>query len=162
MGDEVTGSSQEEQAGKRLAVVVGVNGQPAPGRAPLRYAVEDVEACGFEVFVPPLLGEQTAIKDTIWDLAESLSEEDRAYFYLSGHDLGMPIEADLDEVYLVRYDFKPKQIRRDKDVLHSFLVANQFQMIVKEMIETARENLIVGPGQAGFLDEVSQNRSAAC
>ncbi|GHO98731.1 hypothetical protein KSF_087790 [Reticulibacter mediterranei] len=30
MGDEVTGSSQGEQTGKRLAVVVGVYGQPAP------------------------------------------------------------------------------------------------------------------------------------
>ncbi|GHO90504.1 hypothetical protein KSF_005520 [Reticulibacter mediterranei] len=53
--------------GRRLAVVVGVNGQSAPDRGPLHYAVDDAEAmaqvlqaeaCGFELFAPPLLGEQ--------------------------------------------------------------------------------------------------------
>ncbi|GHO98539.1 hypothetical protein KSF_085870 [Reticulibacter mediterranei] len=57
MTDEATGLSQGEQGGKRLAVVVDVNGQPASGRVPLHYAVEDAkvmaqglqrEVCGLE------------------------------------------------------------------------------------------------------------------
>ncbi|GHO98462.1 hypothetical protein KSF_085100 [Reticulibacter mediterranei] len=52
MSDEVTGSSQEEQAGKRLAVVVGVNGQPTSSRVLLHYA-----ACRelFKPFLPAAL-----------------------------------------------------------------------------------------------------------
>jgi uncharacterized caspase-like protein len=127
MSDEVTGSSQQEQGGKRLAVVVGVNGQPAPGRAPLLYAVEDAEAmaqalqseaCGFELFASPLLGEQattSAIKDTILDLVTSLEEQDTALFYFSGHAEAILIDADLDDVYLVSHDFKSERIRYDKD-----------------------------------------------
>ncbi|GHO94641.1 hypothetical protein KSF_046890 [Reticulibacter mediterranei] len=127
MTDEVAGSSQGEQTGKRLAVVVGVNGPPALGRAPLRYAMEDAEAmaqvlqseaCGFELFAPPLLGEQattSAIKQTILALISSLGEEDMTLFYFSGHAEAMLIDADLDEVYLVSHDFQPAWIRYDKD-----------------------------------------------
>ncbi|GHO90762.1 hypothetical protein KSF_008100 [Reticulibacter mediterranei] len=127
MSDEVTGSSQGEQAGKRLAVVVGVNGPSAPGRAPLRYAVEDAEAmaqvlqseaCGFELFAAPLLGEQaptSAIKQAILGLISSLGEQDTALFYFSGHAEAILIDANLDDVYLISHDFQPAWIRYDKD-----------------------------------------------
>ncbi|GHO98466.1 hypothetical protein KSF_085140 [Reticulibacter mediterranei] len=127
MSDEVTGSSHVEAQGRRLAVVVGINGEPTPDRAPLLYAGEDAEAmaqvlqseaCGFELFAPPLLGEQATtagIKDTVLDLADVLNEEDTALFYFSGHAEAMPTGADLDEVYLVSHDFKAARIQRDKD-----------------------------------------------
>ena len=44
-------------SGRRLALVVGVNGRPVPGRDALKYAVQDAsevaqilqDACGFEL-----------------------------------------------------------------------------------------------------------------
>src|SRR5690348_6025673 len=55
----------EPLSGRRIALVVGVNGQPVPGRDSLKYAVEDAremaevlqDCCGFELYHSPLLGE---------------------------------------------------------------------------------------------------------
>ena len=52
---------------KRLALVVGVNGQTLPGRNALKYALHDAQEmaktlqedyCGFELFRPDLLLEE--------------------------------------------------------------------------------------------------------
>ena len=39
------------------------------------------------------------------------------------------------------------------------LVANQLQIVTKEVVETARQNLIIGPDRTESLDELSRNRS---
>ncbi len=112
--------------GRRLALVVGVNGPPAPGRAPLQYAVDDgrdmelilqQDCCGFKLFHPPLLGEQATtsqVRDTVLDLADHLQEDDFALFFFSGHAEAMLVEAGLDDVYLVTHDFNPLRVKRDK------------------------------------------------
>src|SRR5690349_12983141 len=96
--------------GKRLAVVVGVNGQPVPGRAALEYAVQDgqdiaeslqSDGCSFELFCPPLLSDQATtaqVKDAVLDFVEHLCEEDFALFYFSGHAEAIIRDARLDDV----------------------------------------------------------------
>src|ERR1700686_4769471 len=100
-------------SGRRLALVVGVNGPSHAGRAALRYAPDDGRAiaqvlegsaCGFSLFRDPLLGEQATtaeVRGAIVDLAETLQDGDTALFYFSGHGEALPIGADLDDVYLV-------------------------------------------------------------
>ncbi len=83
-------------SGKRLALVVGVNGQPAPGRAPLYYAARDgkdiaeilqLTTCSFELFRPPLLDKQATtsrVRNAVLDLADQLQDDDFALFFFSG------------------------------------------------------------------------------
>ena len=113
-------------AGRRLALVIGVNGQPAPGRAPLQHAVVDGQdmalvlkqsCCGFDLFRSPLLGEQATsgqLKDAVLDLAEELQDGDFALLFFSGHAEPQPLSgSDLDEVYLLTDDFDATRARRD-------------------------------------------------
>jgi uncharacterized caspase-like protein len=112
---------------KRLALVVGVNGQPVPSRATLKYAVNDgqdivqvlqQDCCGFELFSPPLLGEQATtsqVREMVLDLADHLQEDDFVLFFFSGHAEAMLVEADLDDVYLVTYDFNAARVKRDRN-----------------------------------------------
>ena len=124
---EPQGISPASTSGRRLALVVGVNGESAIGRAPLHYAVDDgrdiaqvlqQDYCGFELFRPPLLGEQATtsqVRDAVLDLSNQLREDDFALFFFSGHAEAIPLEADLDDVYLVTSDFNVSRIRRDRN-----------------------------------------------
>src|SRR6266567_8517885 len=79
---------------RRLALAVGVNGQPMPGQAALKHAVNDrqdiaqalqQDCCGFELFSPPLLDEQATtsqVRDAVLDLADRLQDGDFALFFL--------------------------------------------------------------------------------
>jgi tetratricopeptide (TPR) repeat protein len=114
-------------AGRRLALLVGVNGPPAPGRAPLQYAADDgrdmaqvlqQKCCGFELFRPALLGEQATtaqVKNAVIKLAQGIQSDDSILFFFSGHAEALPIGADLDEVYLVTDDFDRDDVEIDKD-----------------------------------------------
>lgn len=127
MSVEPQESSSAMPLGRRLALVVGVNGQAAPGRAALQCAADDGReiaqvlqqaACGFTLFCPPLLNEHAtnaAVKDAALDLAENLQEEDFALFFFSGHAEALATEADLDDVYLVTHDFNANRIKRDRN-----------------------------------------------
>jgi uncharacterized caspase-like protein len=94
----------------------------------LQYAVNDGQnmaqvlqqddCCGFELFRPPLLGDQATtsqVRDAVLDLAEHLQDDDLALFYFSGHAEAMLVEDDLDDVYLVTHDFNAARVKRDKD-----------------------------------------------
>lgn len=111
------GPSANVSSGRRLALLVGVNGGPsAPGQEPLLYAMHDAKEmaevlqedyCNFQLFPPsPLLGEQATtdnVRKAIFALVDEVQEGDFALFYFSGH--AMPV---LDEdVYLVTHDFVP-------------------------------------------------------
>jgi uncharacterized caspase-like protein len=112
-------------SGRRIALAVGVNGPPVPGRAALKYAAQDAsdmaqvlqDACGFELFRPPLLEEQATterVRQSILDLADELNDGDFLVFYFSGHGEPMKVQADLDDVYFVTYDFKDSHVRRNQ------------------------------------------------
>jgi len=112
---------------RRIALVVGVNGQPVPGRTALKYAVHDAQEmakalqedyCGFELFRPdPLLGEQATtaqVRYAVFDLIDKLQDGDFGLFFFSGHAEAIPIGADIDDVYLVTHDFNAAHIKHDK------------------------------------------------
>src|SRR5579859_6758519 len=100
---------------RRIALVVGVNGQPALGRDALRYAEQDaidmaqvLQNCGFELFCPPLIGEQATsanLRKAVVALARDLRDGDLALFYFSGHGEVVTGQAEIDDVYLVTHDF---------------------------------------------------------
>jgi Caspase domain len=120
-------TSTTSPSGRRLALIVGVNGQAVSGRAPLQYAVDDGRdmaqilqqaCCRFELFRDPLLDEQATtsqVRDAVLDLANELQEDDFALFFFSGHAEAMVVDADLDDVYLVTYDFNTSRAKRDKN-----------------------------------------------
>ena len=77
-------SAPTDTQGKRLALVIGVNGSPYATASTLEYAVDDANAmaevlqssCGFELLEPALVGESATserIKTAILDLAEERS-----------------------------------------------------------------------------------------
>jgi hypothetical protein len=112
-------------SGRRIAVVVGVNGQPVPGRDALKYAAQDAsdiaqvlqDACGFELFRSPLLEEQATtenLRQAVLDLADELNDHDFLIFYFSGHGEPIKVQADLDDVYLVTHDFKASHVKRNQ------------------------------------------------
>lgn len=127
MSVEPQKSSPGSPPGRHLALIVGANGQPAPGRAPLLSAVDDgreiahalqQKCCGFELACPALLGEQARalqVKDAVIKLAKRLQHHDSALFFFSGHAEVLPIGADLDDVHLVTDDFDTGDIEIDKD-----------------------------------------------
>src|SRR5258706_15734624 len=96
MSLSVVAHAQRNVAGRRLAVVVGVDRTHSSLFAPLSYANRDAQeiadvlqqCCEVELLVPPLLGEQAtsaAVKRAVLDLARDRSEDDLLLFYFSGH-----------------------------------------------------------------------------
>lgn len=153
--------------GKRLALVVGVNGQPRTGQAPLRYAVNDGQdmaqilqqpCCGFTLFCPPLLGEQATtsqVKAAVLDLAEILQEDDFGLFFFSGHADAetLSVGTDLDEVYLVTHDFNPAHVKRDA---HAHLSLSWLRQILFEHEKAKHILFILDCCSAGkFADSAS-------
>ncbi len=113
---------------KRLALVVGVNGQTVPGRNALKYAVHDAQEmaktlqedyCGFELFRPDLLLEEQAttaqVRYSVLDLIDKLQDGDFGLFFFSGHAEAVPIDAGMDDVYLVTHDFNVAHVKHDKN-----------------------------------------------
>src|SRR6266487_1689367 len=110
--------------GRRIALVVGVNGQFVPGRDALKYAVDDAreiaqvlhDSCGFELFRSPLLGELAStenVREAVLDLADILDDHDMVLFYFSGHGEPMTVQGNVDDIYLVTHNFNAAHIRRD-------------------------------------------------
>jgi uncharacterized caspase-like protein len=123
------------------------------------------EACGFELFAPPLLGEQattSVIQDTILDLADAPDEQDTALFSLSGHAEAMPIEADLDDVDLVSHDFKATRIQRDKDAqislhwLHHMLFEHEKAQNIFIILDCCYAGKFRDSAPDPYLDELQQ------
>src|SRR5437868_630921 len=114
----------EPSPGQRVALVVGVNGQPVPGRDALKFAVDDARemadvlhrSCGFELFRSPLLGEQATtenVREAVLDLADTLADHDQLLFYFSGHGEPRTMQGDVDDIYFVTHNFSSAHLRRD-------------------------------------------------
>lgn len=118
--------------GKRLALVVGNNGKPQPGRDALKYAPQSAQAiaevlrdtCNFELLIPPLLGEHATtqgMKDAIYGLVENRGPDNFLLFYFCGHGEPLFIESEQRDVYLVSQNFDSKRVETiDKDAHISF------------------------------------------
>src|SRR5437588_8901310 len=88
--------------GRRIALVIGVNEASDSNLPPLRHAAADAEGiaevlqqhCGFELLMPPLLGENATserIKTAVLELAWGRTERDFLLLYFSGHGQPMTI-----------------------------------------------------------------------
>src|SRR5258708_4428980 len=110
-------------SGRRIALVIGVNGLPVPGRSPLKYAEQDatemaqvLKDCGYELFRSPLVGEQATtghVKQAVLDLAEELDDHDVVLFYFSGHGEPMTVRGNVDDVYFVTQNFNAAHVKCD-------------------------------------------------
>ncbi|MBV8822220.1 MAG: caspase family protein, partial [Ktedonobacteraceae bacterium] len=123
-------SQEVSSTGKRLALVVGNNGKPEPGRDALKYATQSArdiaevlqDRCSFELLQPPLLDEPThTMRDAICDLVENRGADDFLLFYFCGHGEPLFIETEQRDVYLVSQDFNPQRVENtDKGAHISF------------------------------------------
>ena len=140
----------EPSPGRRIALIVGVNGQPVPGRDTLKFAVDDARemadvphgSCGFELFRSPLLSEQATtenVKEAVLDLADMLVDHDLVLFYFSGHGEPMKVQGDVDDIYLVTHNFSSAHVRRD---YHAHLSMRWLRSILYEH-EKAVDVLVV-------------------
>ncbi|RAQ94227.1 caspase family protein [Thermogemmatispora tikiterensis] len=117
---------------RRLALVIGINGPPAPHRAPLQWTEADAcgmaevlqqNGCGFRLVVPPVVGAQATteqVRKAVVQLALELQQGDFGLVFFSGHAEALPGEAGLDEVYLVTADFDPAHLKVDSGTHLSF------------------------------------------
>jgi hypothetical protein len=123
-------SSNQPEAGKRLALVVGVNEAPAiQTLAKLNYAENDAAEmkhvleqphCGFEVtFIPPDRASASSIKSAILKLAAQRQDEDFLLFYFSGHGYPVKLDDQRRDVYLVTSDFDEELVRSDATLYFS-------------------------------------------
>lgn len=125
-------AQEPTSTGKRLALVVGANGKPQPGRDALRYATRSAKAvaevlrdrCSFELLNPPLLGKRAttpSMMDAIYNLVENRGADDFLLFYFCGHGKPLFIESEQRDVYLVTQDFNPQRVENtNKDAHISF------------------------------------------
>ena len=102
---------------RRLALVIGVNEAAQSYLPPLKHAIDDAtkmaevlhDACGFELFEPPLVGANATsanVKRAILAMARQRSDNDFLLLYFSGH--GQP------DVFLVTHDFSEQDIEDDE------------------------------------------------
>lgn len=107
--------TQTASPGKSLVLVVGTNQTATPVPPPLAFAEADAEAmaavlqerCHFELFQPPLLGEQAtsdALRKAVLRLARDRAPEDVILLYFSGHGVQVhdALRLDVRNTYLVR------------------------------------------------------------
>ncbi|MBX5458710.1 MAG: caspase family protein, partial [Thermogemmatispora sp.] len=132
MSPPSSSTSAATSPGRRLALVIGINGPPAPHRAPLQWAEADAcgmaeilqqDGCGFELVVPPVLGAQATterVRKAVVQLALELQQGDFGLVFFSCHAEALPGEAGLDEVYLVTADFDPTHLKIDPTAHLSF------------------------------------------
>ena len=124
-------ADQENKAtppsGRRLALVVGVNGSPQTSTylAPLQFAESSAtdlaqilqEKCNFEL-LPPLIGEgatTAAMQAAIYKLARLRTDDDFLLLYFTGHGYPISDPAGQHNVYLVTQDFDPSVIEELND-----------------------------------------------
>jgi WD40 repeat protein len=113
-------------SGKRLALVVGTNQTATLVPPPLELAVADAEAmaevlqqqCHFELFRPPLLGEQATsaeLKKAVLQLARDRTPEDMILLFFSGHGIQMydAIRSEIRNTYLGTADFDTQDAEDD-------------------------------------------------
>jgi uncharacterized caspase-like protein len=121
-----TSESSTETAGKRFALVVGVNQTQSTLLPPLQHAIADAEAiaevlqhtCDFELSLPPLLGEQAssaAVKKAVLNLARNRSDDDLLLLYFSGHGQQAydPQRSEQRHAYLGTADFNEEDVTDD-------------------------------------------------
>jgi tetratricopeptide (TPR) repeat protein len=108
--------------GRRLALVVGVNEAPPSAYLARLQCAESSAAelsqvlqssCDFELFMPPLLGEQAttaAVQHAIRKLALQRTAQDFLLFYFAGHGYPMSDPVEQRNIYLVTHDFDPAMI----------------------------------------------------
>ena len=111
------------QGGRRLALLVGVNGPSTPGRPRLLWAPADAhelaavlqqETSGFQLVCPPLLQEQATsdnVREAVLRLAQELQPGDAGLFYFSGQIETLLPEADQPEYYLVTHDWETAAVQ---------------------------------------------------
>ena len=103
--------------GKRIALVVGVNGSAKYTlQAPLKYAENDAyeiaqvlesAACNFTI-LSALRGKEATSRDVmeaIMKMAEENTYQDFLCFYFSGHAEPMRVNGDREDIYFVTHDF---------------------------------------------------------
>src|SRR5260370_1099694 len=116
---------QAAPAGKRLALVIGVNKAGSAFQTPLHHALADAEAmaevlqqhCGFELVAPPLLEEQATsetIRKAVRQLARDRTNDDFLLLYFAGHGLPMTVEAGRYAVYVGSSDIDERDIEEEE------------------------------------------------
>jgi hypothetical protein len=120
-----TDISDVAKKGRRIALVIGVNGAPNSQLPPLNHATADAGAmaevlqqhCNFELLEPPLLNEQATsdrVKDAVRRLARNRSADDFLLLYFSGHGQPMFIEAERRDIYLATSNFSELDVEEDE------------------------------------------------
>src|SRR5712692_206466 len=115
--------SGEHAAGKRLALVIGVDQTRSSILPALKHAVTDaqdvadvlVQRCQFSLHVPPLLGEQATsanIKRTVLELTRQRSADDVLLLYFSGHGQQAydELRQEIRHTYLGSADFNEDEV----------------------------------------------------
>lgn len=115
-------------SGKRLALVIGTNQTATLVPPPLELAVADAEEmaatlqqCGFELFRPPLLGEQATsalVKRAVLQLARDRTPEDMILLFFSGHGIQLydAVRSEIRNTYLGTSDFDTRDAEDDPDL----------------------------------------------
>jgi hypothetical protein len=114
--------------GRRLALVVGVNGPAAADYlAPLLYAESDAaqmakllggDACRFNLVDRDLStsgAEAQDLKRALLRLARDSTKDDFLLVYFSGHAQQIPVSPGRNEVFLVTVDFDPRDAKDDPE-----------------------------------------------
>lgn len=127
----MTASPELPEKGKRLALVVGVNGTESAVLSPLKHALNDAMAvaevlqqrCDFTLFEPPMLGEQAssgALRKSILQFARDREQDDFLLFYFSGHGQQTyeKLRPALRQAYLGTADFDERDVEDDPHSHH--------------------------------------------
>ena len=121
--------SGEQAAGKRLALVIGVNTTCSTILPALKHAVADAQEVAdvlvqhrqFTLYPPPLLGEQAtsaSIKRAVLELVRQRSADDFLLLYFSGHGQQAydELRQEIRHTYLGSADFKEEEVEEDPNL----------------------------------------------
>ena len=111
---------------RNIALVIGVNGGPETGLAPLRYAEETARQVARTLTAPasdftlhgggPLLGEAAtsdAVRKAIFDARRDAGSNGLLLIYYIGHGRYITGKSDNSDVFLVTHNFRPDDARDD-------------------------------------------------
>ena len=111
---------------RTIALVIGVNGGPETGLAPLRYAEETARQVARTLTAPasdftlhgggPLLGEAAtsdAVRRAIFDARRATGRAGLLLIYYIGHGRYITGKSDNSDVFLVTHNFRPDDARDD-------------------------------------------------
>src|SRR6266849_8896566 len=120
-----------QAAGKRLALVIGVDQTRSSILPALKHAVTDaqdvadvlVQRCQFTLYAPPLLGEQAtsaSIKRAVLELVRQRSADDFLLLYFSGHGQQAydELRQEIRHTYLGSADIKEEEVEEDPMTMH--------------------------------------------